>query len=580
MQTTVERITAQRAHIEQLERALWRDGVGEQPLLAYQSAYRELERLIAARGDDRRHHFVILIPVADSPGHLRDCLSSLLEQCRLYGYGGMQAGRYRKVSVLLADDSANAEHCERQRATAGEFSDAGLDVEYFGIAEQLALLDRLADLDLGGVIGHHAPNAFGHKGQAMMRNIAYLRLAEMHAQRPAQRLLFYTIDADQLFAVQLATPDGGRRVAAINYLFELDRIFADGGVKVLTGKVVGDPPVSPAVMAGNFLDDVTAFVEQMARCSADDGYRQPQPEVRGSGEAAYHDMAELFGFRGEQTAYRYHCTLSEKPSNAECFAEFAQRLDSFFHGEHATRVTWYQYQEVSRSVVPARTVYTGNYVFSADALDWFIPFAPLRLRMSGPTMGRLMQAALSGGFVSANLPMLHRRTRSLTGASEFRPGVVVGESNTDLSDEFERQFYGDVMLFSIQRLVEQGFPGARPSRSHVESTLQEVDAELRTRYADKQAKIEARLEVLSQCLDDPARWWHSAPASAAAVPLFGAFLRGIRRNFGRDAAGRSRIESPQIRRHWHARQAQAIIGLPDAQAAWQQALRRLRVAAR
>ena len=126
MQTTVERITAQRAHIEQLERALWRDGVGEQPLLAYQSAYRELERLIAARGDDRRHHFVILIPVADSPGHLRDCLSSLLEQCRLYGYGGMQAGRYRKVSVLLADDSANAEHCERQRATAGEFSDADI----------------------------------------------------------------------------------------------------------------------------------------------------------------------------------------------------------------------------------------------------------------------------------------------------------------------------------------------------------------------------------------------------------------------------------------------------------------------
>jgi len=35
--------------------------------------------LIAARGDDRRHHFVLVTPVADSPAQLRRCLASLLE---------------------------------------------------------------------------------------------------------------------------------------------------------------------------------------------------------------------------------------------------------------------------------------------------------------------------------------------------------------------------------------------------------------------------------------------------------------------------------------------------------------------
>lgn len=107
---------------------------------------------------------------------------------------------------------------------------------------------------------------------------------------------------------------------------------------------------------------------------------------------------------------------------------------------------------------PARTVYTGNYVFRASALNWFIPFAPLRLRMSGPTLGRLMKAGLGKRFVSANLPMLHTRTLDATGEAEFRPGVVTQANAIDLVDEFERQFFGDVMLFTVERLASLGFP--------------------------------------------------------------------------------------------------------------------------
>ena len=65
------RIQAQEAHIAELEAALWDGGLNESILADYQAAFRELESLLGTRPEgDRRHHFVILIPVADSPKQL------------------------------------------------------------------------------------------------------------------------------------------------------------------------------------------------------------------------------------------------------------------------------------------------------------------------------------------------------------------------------------------------------------------------------------------------------------------------------------------------------------------------------
>ncbi|HWR77926.1 MAG TPA: hypothetical protein VN283_12060 [Thiobacillus sp.] len=236
-------------------------------------------------------------------------------------------------------------------------------------------------------------------------------------------LLFYTLDADQQFKVKVETADGDGNVCAVNFFAQLDAIFSKTDADVLTGKVVGDPPVSPAVMAGNFLDDVAGFLHEMAASDPAQSYR-PNAANASDADAAYHDMARLFGFQHPADAYRYRCLLEGTPTNARCFDDFAQRLKSFFHGEHPTRITWYRHQPALESVQPARTVYTGNYVFRPRALNWFIPFAPLRLRMSGPTLGRLMKAGLGNQFVSANLPMLHTRTLDATGEAEFRPGVV------------------------------------------------------------------------------------------------------------------------------------------------------------
>ena len=58
------------------------------------------------------------------------------------------------------------------------------------------------------------------------------------------------------------------KLYAVNYFYYLDRAFADGQVQILTGKVVGDPPVSPSVMAGRFIDDVIMFLSQISRLDA------------------------------------------------------------------------------------------------------------------------------------------------------------------------------------------------------------------------------------------------------------------------------------------------------------------------
>jgi hypothetical protein len=574
-----EQIAAQRDVIARCAAALW-DGGFREPLLAtYQSAWRRLEALLEKQAEDRRHHFVIIIPVADSPIHLRDCLTSLLELCRAYAYGGQdEHGRWRKVSVLLADDSSDAAAIAQQRRIAGEFDALGLNTAYFGLAEQLALMDRLADVDLTGIVGVHDRDAYGHKGQAMMRNIAYLNCEAMRAE-PGQRVLFYTLDADQEFKVNVDqavnTPEGRREVCAVNFLYHLDEIFSRAEIDVLTGKVVGDPPVSPAVMAGNFLEDVIGFLGEMAAAEPDLPYRQPGNV--GGGDAAYHDMADLFGFQPAAEAYRYRCPLPDAPGNAACFADFSTRLKRFFHGEHPTRVTRFEYADPLTSLRPARTVYTGNYVFRPEALRWFIPYAPLRLRMSGPTMGRLLQAEIGARFVSANLPMLHKRALEATGQSEFRPGVEdAGEaSSIDLCGEFERQFHGDVMLFSMQRLTALGYPGAELQASVVNDTLRAMQVEMRDQYRVKQAAILQRLTLLKTLLRDPAHWWRQRAELVDAVHNFESFAANIEHNFGAASPCQARIDDPARCADWRARQCAAITGLHASRRQWARALRML-----
>ena len=566
-----EQIAAQTAAIKRFETALWQGGFNESLLPSYQSAWRRLETLIAARGDDRRCRFILVIPVADSPVQLRACLASLLDLCNLYGYGGQQDGRWRRLEVMIADDSREPGCIAAHQAIARELDAQGIGTIYFGLEEQGALMAALPEpAALSHIVGSASKQVFGHKGQAIMRNLAWLKLAQMQATD--QPPLIYTLDADQTFKVKVATADGGREVYALNFFAQLDAIFSATDAEVLTGKVVGDPPVSPAVMAGNFLDDVNRFLHEMAGCDPQAAYPQPALSTQGSGEAAYHDMANLFGFQQADAAYRYRCPLDGAPSNADCFDDFSRRLKRFFHGEHPTRVTWYRHADLMQGVQPARTVYAGNYVFRASALNWFIPFAPLRLRMSGPTLGRLMKAELGGRFVSANLPMLHTRTVDSLGQSEFRPGVVTERERIDLCDEYERQFHGDVMLFSIERLAEQGYPQQPVAPEQIAATLDSVQADMLAQYHAKRRSTADRLAQMQVLLNAPNAWWNHSEVLAGARINFQTFADNLAHNFGTDSPCHARIDASANRAAWRQRQLDAIASYHADRRAWNEAL--------
>jgi hypothetical protein len=213
-------------------------------------------------------------------------------------------------------------------------------------------------------------------------------------------------------------------------------------------------------------------------------------------------------------------------------------------------------------VQPARTVYAGNYVFRPAAMKYFIPFASLRLRMSGPTLGRIVKSEIGSRFVSANLPMLHKRTVETGGQSEFRPGIETDAQLIDLTGEFERQFYGDVMLFSIERLTTERRPA---SADYFWQILDAVRAEMLEKYNTRQRGIIEKLQRLEALLRDPAAWWKSLPAAKH----FDSFVANVQRNFGVDSVGHTRINDADNWTKWRGELLAAITQYPTDRAAWE-----------
>jgi hypothetical protein len=501
-----------------------------------------------------RFRFLIVVPVADRPRHIRACLESLQHLLRRHPYD-------REVRVLMADDSADPLQVAANREIAAHFSAGGLPVIHFGPDEQYALAAPLQPT-LPGVVGTAPADRFGHKGQGVMRNIAYLEVARLLQHEPDD-LLVWSLDSDQEFCVKLAD---GRVDYAIDYFGDLDALFTRTDALVATGKVVGDPPVSPAVMTANFLGDVDGFVERMAAT----GPQAPcshHERAQGTGDAAYHDMADLFGFQ-PAARHAYPCPLEGPHSEADCFAHFAGRVNSFFYGEHPTRTSCYEPAELFSSVQPARTVYAGNYVFRPEALRWFVPFAPLRLRMSGPTLGRILRAELGRRFVAVNLPMLHKRTVESGGAAEYRPGIETRQQTIDMSGEFERQFYGDVMLFTVERLTAAGPIAAA---TDIAPTLDALRDEMLAKYNARQRAILERLAALEARLDEPARWWNAAGGHGAAADRFRHFCANVRGNFGTGSSGHARINDLAGWQRWRADLVAALDRYPAERSAWAEA---------
>jgi len=546
-----------------LETSLWESALAPDRVEHYHALFAEMEGHIAAAGDDQRHRLVVVVPVADRPQQLRTCLMSLVGVAQAFSY------HPGKLAVVIADDSRDAGHIVENRAIAAGIQQLGIETIYFGQEEQLAELDELAPDErqaLQNIIGNAAPAAFYHKGASIMRNITYLMLNRM-ARRDAD-LLFLFVDSDQVFH---ANTEAGREVFTTNYFYHIDRIFGRSPVEVLTGKVVGDPPVSPAVMAATLLEDVLAMLVEIAGLGAD----VPCTFHRDSGscdDAAYHDMAKLFGFDHSGQVHRYPCTLQGPHDHATCLSGFAQRLNRFFDGEHPTRVTPYRHVDVQASLTPARTVYTGNYVLSPGALKYFIPFAGLQLRMAGPVLGRLIQASSGEAFVSANLPLLHRRTVEETGSSEFRPGVDRGTLLVDLSGEFERQFFGDVMLFAVIDLVALGYPELQPETGEIRALVQATENRMRAHYAETRQRVLACLDEFEGFASDPAHWWNHEDRSAETRALFKEFAASLHANFGDNARAWQLLDDEAHRDMRLAAIVDVLVSYRDDRQSWERAL--------
>jgi hypothetical protein len=567
--------------IKKLEHYIWQNNPSAENIVLYQDTFKNLEALYRLKTQDERHDFKIVIPVADRPQHLRQCLQSLLTLCHSYQYGGLEKNRFTKISVLIADDSRDKNNISLHESYCTEFSNAGLSTEYFGLPQQLALVKSispkqsgltriLSDTDLIDDV-----DSFSHKGASIMRNITYIKLNRELSQ---SNTLIYFIDSDQEFCINDSQSDN--KYYAINYFHYLNESFKTRDISLLTGKVVGDPPVSPAVMAGNFQQDIKNFLSTMAELKPDEACQFHRHEAVHLDDAAYHDMASLFGFSDQEQVFNYHCSLPGTHTNADCFSDFSSKLDHFFYGEHPTRKTVFNYEQGFSKTVAARTVYTGNYVIKPEALSYFIPFATLKLRMAGPVLGRILKSRLQHRFVSANLPMLHNRTIDATGQSEFRPGVKNNDNAIDFGNEFVRQFYGDVMLFTMEKITAAGFPDVSLSSDKIRTTLNTTYEEIKAMYVAKHHTILRLKKQITEQLGNLERWWHDASDNAEQRPVvlnnFDEFLNNIQANFDDHTASYLQCTLPENAQQHLDRLLQAILEYPNDLVNWQQALKPLR----
>jgi hypothetical protein len=556
-----------------LEQAMWSGAADFHALLAdYQSLFREQEALIQQRGDDKRHHFILSIPVADRPPHLRTCLESIYQVCRLYKYGGNTSGVWDKIQVVVAEDSRDEHNIRRDLELVNEYRQKGLQVHHFGLDEQYALLHALplqTREQLGHLLTAQPRDRFYLKGQAANRNLSYLKFLQLTKDK--DNTLYYLVDSDQSFCVNRQTPAGEEVVYALNYFHTIDQIFRSTDTLMLTGKMVGDPPVSPSVMAANFLDDVSAFFTRLATLGGDTPC-QFHGVLEKPGDAAYHDLAGLFGFEHKQASFDYPCRLTGAHDHAACLTDFAGRLNAFFFGEHLTRKTWFSYNNGFSQLSAARTIYPGNYIVNYAGLKYIIPFGHLRLRMSGPTAGRLIAAEIGPRFASFNMPNLHRRTTEAGLSDDFRPGVEVGQEkdqqSIDLANEFERQFFGDLMLFSTEELVKRADVNQPFAREAVEAAIAKKEAELLELYRQKHEAIVAKNRQLNELVFNTGHWWLRSPELAGALAQVRAFIDNIDRNFGEHALAWRQIQSAEHRGQRKQQIVEALLNYRTERNAW------------
>ncbi|MCK5382597.1 MAG: hypothetical protein KAJ65_02460 [Gammaproteobacteria bacterium] len=77
-----------------LEAGLWKSALNPALVKDLHALFAEMEGHIAAAGNDRRHHFWVVVPVADRPQQLRACLLSLVGMLQDFSIRPWQGGAF------------------------------------------------------------------------------------------------------------------------------------------------------------------------------------------------------------------------------------------------------------------------------------------------------------------------------------------------------------------------------------------------------------------------------------------------------------------------------------------------------
>ncbi len=165
--------------------------------------------------------------------------------------------------------------------------------------------------------------------------------------------------------------------------------------------------------------------------------------------------------------------------------------------------------------------------------------------------------------------MLHKRTVEDLGQSEYRAGVEHQDKRVDLSHEFERQYFGDVMLFSMEKLCANAYPEKLPDKETLMAVLQQTEQELSERYYQKHKQLVSIIKQLKDIVDNQQAWWNQDSASAEAVKHLQQFILNMEHNFGSKAQTYQQINNAKHKQQRMQAMCDAILHYPKDREHWQ-----------
>lgn len=163
------------------------------------------------------------------------------------------------------------------------------------------------------------------------------------------------------------------------------------------------------------------------------------------------------------------------------------------------------------------------------------------------------------------MPELHV---SLYGNRIHRPGINSKHNTIDLSGEFERQFFGDVMLFTMEKLIAMDYLAKPVAKQMIIQTLEATEHDIRQRYAAKQVQIRDKLKLLKSLFFDSNNWWNTISGMESVTANFTTFIDNIEQNFGETARCYVLIDSEVNRSNRFKEMLEAIFEYPADRQNW------------